>query len=133
MKTYLNSVQTKVTSLLAAFLFIMAISANSQTVNNDAVQNFTIKQNNSRVILSWSTSADLNLNHFILEKSSNGKDFKEAGLIFTFEKDANKADYLFPDHTQANETSISYRLVMVSPDGKSSYSKIYSFNLDQHS
>ena len=133
MKTFLHSMQSKVTCLLAAFLFILVVSAHSQAVNNDPVQQFRIKQTNNKVTLSWSASAELNLSHFILEKSYNGKDFMEAGLIFTYEKEANRADYLFPDKAQANETSVSYRLVLVEPGGKSSYSKTYSFNLNQHS
>ena len=133
MKTFLHLMQTKVTSLLAVFLFILAVSAHSQVVNNDAVRNFTVIQSDTRVTLSWSASAELNLSHFILEKSYNGKDFKDAGLIFTYGKEAAKSDYLFPDQALNSKTTVSYRLVLVEPGGKYSYSKTYSFNLNQHS
>lgn len=78
-------------------------------------------------VLSWSTTSHTNFSHFVVEKSTNGKDFSEAAVLFA---DANSDNsytfnYSYKDNLQNNTSSvIYYRLKMVDIDSKYSYSEI---------
>lgn len=84
-----------------------------------------LKNNSSE--LAWSTTSHTNFSHFVVEKSTNGKDFSEAAVLFA---DANSDNsytfnYSFKDNLQNNTSSvIYYRLKMVDIDSKYSYSEI---------
>ncbi len=89
-----------------------------------------LKNNNSELV--WSTTSHTNFSHFVIEKSTNGKDFSDAGVMFA---DANSDasytfNYSYKDNLQNNTSSVVYyRLKMVDIDGKYSYSEIRMIRL----
>ena len=80
--------------------------------------------NNSKVDLKWSTETENNLSHIMVEKSTDGKNFKDAALVFTYGNTTAKSDYSFADKiTKVKSGTIYYRLRTVAVDGTSQYSE----------
>jgi PKD repeat protein len=78
-----------------------------------------------KVRLNWSVSSNETGNHFELEKSYNGSNFKTQALIFITEKQGEEA-YSFTDAAAFTE-KVYYRLKMVNKDGSVAYSDIVFF------
>ena len=95
--------------------------------------NLQLSQGNSKNIdLSWTTSSDVNVNHFVIEKSATGEDFYDVGVKVAFGNDANKTTYSFSDNLKnPNELIYYYRIRMVYNDGKEQYSDIQSIRLSK--
>ena len=104
------------TSVLPAT--ILSFSANYVSANN--------------VKVAWSTSDEINSAYFVVERSSDGADFKEVGQV-------NASESLNPIHNyglndqlyNVNSNIVYYRLRIVDKDGKYTYSKIIPVKLDQ--
>jgi len=80
--------------------------------------------NNSTIDLNWTTASEINVSHFIVEKSTDGVNFKEAGLVFAYGNATDKANYSLSDNIASNQTKvIYYRLRSVDIDGKSQISE----------
>lgn len=80
--------------------------------------------NNNKVNLNWTTTSEINVSHFVVEKSVNGTDFTDAAIVFANGSMSDKTDYSYPDdlgHTTA--TMVYYRLRSVDNDGKFEYSE----------
>ncbi len=79
---------------------------------------FKAKNLSQANILNWHTSLEFNASHFIIERSSNGRDFKQVGTV-----PAGLTDYVFTDANAPDGISY-YRLKQVDVDGKFTLSKI---------
>lgn len=90
-------------------------------VSFDAVLN-----NNNQVKVTWTTSSEQNLNHFIVERSTDGNNFSYAGIVFSSEGNSNQTiNYSFNDDISKVQAGILYyRLCSVDIDGKMQYSDI---------
>lgn len=82
-------------------------------------------QKSDRVVLIWGTSAEMNSAYFIVERSSNGIDFKEAGRVEASNNSVVDRHYSFNDVVTA-EQKLYYRLKQTDKDGMYNYSKIVS-------
>lgn len=78
-----------------------------------------VLNNSSKVDLLWKTTAEVNLSHFIAEKSFDGVSYHDAGMVFAIGNNASDNNYKFTDNV-AGVTSpvIYYRLRSVDNDGK---------------
>ena len=87
---------------------------------------FTAKSlTDKKVILNWATAQEKNSSHFTIEKSLNGKDFSDAGILFSMGNSELPQQYSFTDELRTGEKGIIYyRLKMVDMDGKSKHSPI---------
>ncbi|MBI1343186.1 MAG: T9SS type A sorting domain-containing protein [Terrimonas sp.] len=82
-----------------------------------------MKKNN--VELNWVTLWEKNLSHFEIEKSLDGKEFKETGIVFGVGNSDFKTNYSYTDIINAETTGIIYyRLKLMDNDGKYGYSDI---------
>ena len=70
--------------------------------------------------LKWSTTLEYKNQYFIIEKSSNGTNFKELGTVESKKSNEKSSDYSFIDN-DLSEGVIFYRLRQVSSDEKSTY------------
>lgn len=70
--------------------------------------------------LRWSTTLEYKNQYFIIEKSSNGTNFKELGTVESKKSNEKSSDYSFVDN-DLSEGVIFYRLRQVSSDEKSTY------------
>ena len=74
--------------------------------------------------LKWTTSSEINVSHFVIEKSADGINFSDAGIIFANGNATDKTNYSFSDNVSAIQSGIVYyRLRSVDVDGKSQYSE----------
>ena len=73
--------------------------------------------------LAWSTATEINASHFVVERSTDGSHFTEAGLVFAFGNSTDNIHYSFSDNLSAlTAGTIWYRLRSVDMDGHTEYS-----------
>jgi hypothetical protein len=78
---------------------------------------------NGTVQLNWQTASEINFKQFEVEKSSNGKDFKNIGIVKA-KGYTGVSQYTFTDLNFKERAY--YRLHQVDNDGKAVYSKVVS-------
>jgi hypothetical protein len=79
---------------------------------------------NQKTVLSWETEAEVNFDHFEIERSSNGSDYISMGSK-PAAGNAGKQTYQFADDLSAISGSVfTYRLKMVDIDGQFKYSNV---------
>ncbi|HYM94624.1 MAG TPA: T9SS type A sorting domain-containing protein, partial [Chitinophagaceae bacterium] len=93
---------------------------------------FNATLNKNKVDLKWTTSSEQNVSHFVVERSFDGINFNDAGLVFAVGNSTQNVDYSFSDdisNVQAN--MIYYRLCSVDIDGKTDYSEVRVIRLNK--
>jgi hypothetical protein len=74
--------------------------------------------------LKWTTASELNVSHFVIERSVDGNSFTEAGLIFAMGNSADNVHYSFSDNLAGIASQVVwYRLRSVDMDGKTEFSE----------
>ncbi|HYC28289.1 MAG TPA: T9SS type A sorting domain-containing protein, partial [Chitinophagaceae bacterium] len=97
-------------------------SARSLPVNLTA---FDVSLINKKIAVSWSTSVEKNASHFVVQRSTDGVDFTDAGIIFTEGNYTNSRSYSFKDPISTNGKGVLYyRLKTVDMDGQYELSPI---------
>jgi hypothetical protein len=87
---------------------------------------FKAKNNDKTISLNWRTAEEKNVNFFAVERSKNGRDFKEVAQVKTGEL---SKEYHYTDEKPFYGTSY-YRLKMAENDGSAvNYSKTVSVNM----
>ncbi len=100
------------------------------------MESFTATLNNggNKVDLKWTTASELNLSHFVVERSTDGKNFSDAGIVFAVGNTTDKMDYSFPDMiSNLQATIIYYRLRSEDKDGSAKYSETRIIRLNKQS
>jgi hypothetical protein len=79
--------------------------------------------NTNKVDLKWITSSEKNASHFVVEKSTDGKNYSDVGTVFAFGNTSEKMTYTFTDNIGVAQANVTYyRLRTVDADGKLDYS-----------
>jgi plastocyanin len=82
------------------------------------LKNFDVAYSNRTVIASWQTATEQNLSYFSLEKSTDGKNYKEAGRVTATGEGGTQQSYTYrDDRLDMNAKYIYYMLRMVDKDG----------------
>lgn len=85
---------------------------------------FTATLNNKTTDLKWTTATEMNVSHFVVERSTDGTHFSDAGTVFAYGNSTDAKNYAFPDNISSIQSNVLYyRLRMVDVDGKSEYSE----------
>lgn len=85
---------------------------------------FQANLQDKNALLSWSTTNHYNFSHFVVEKSVDARNFKEAAIVFAPETTSTESNFKYKDNLQnSTDKAIYYRLKMVDVDGKYSYSE----------
>ncbi len=94
------------------------------------MHNFKAAKEARHVAVSWSAEGDESLSHFVVERSMDGKTFKDLGTVSaTGDKRGN---YAFNDMMPTSGTAtLSYRIRMVDAAQQASYSSIAVVRLSQ--
>jgi hypothetical protein len=89
--------------------------------------------NLTSVQLNWATSMEKNVSHFSIEKSTDGRNYSEAGIVFAAGNSSNLIKYSFTDNNidASNATVIYYRLRSIDYDGSSELSQVRSIRLSK--
>jgi hypothetical protein len=113
--------------VIAVLLLTYCSAAFSQTFTVQPVTllQFSAKQANNKVLLSWSTGKEENCSHYIIERSYDNENYHQAALIFSGEITDSVNCYSFRDIIKnASAPIIYYRLKMVDKDGKYKFSEV---------
>jgi SdrD B-like domain/Secretion system C-terminal sorting domain len=80
--------------------------------------------------LGWSTYSEINMDHFDVERSTDGHSFRQIGRVTTLSGQLNSnANYTYLDITAQRGINY-YRLAMVDNNGNYTYSKTIMVNVD---
>ena len=90
---------------------------------------FNAYAENKTVELVWSTASEQNSDHFEVERSADGRDWKMLGRKNAAGNDTDRNDYSFTDYSPLPMNF--YRLRMVDTDGKTALSKVIAIRLNE--
>lgn len=79
--------------------------------------------------LTWATSSERNAAYFGVEKSLNGRDFKELGQVKAVGQSSKTTSYFFDDALLSVDRVVYYRLKQVDADAAFKYTKIVAVYL----
>lgn len=82
-----------------------------------------VKQSNGTVLLKWSTASEAGSKDYVIQRSTNGTDWENLGIVDAAGNTQNESHYSFEDKA-ANNVNYHYRLEQRDLDGKINYSKI---------
>jgi len=85
---------------------------------------------NNKVILDWQVGQNEKAEQFIVERSTDGINFKMAALVFSSEK-AEKENYQF--YEKASNGKCVYRVLLIGKDNQLIYSPLVEINAVNHS
>lgn len=91
--------------------------------------------NLTSVQLNWATSSEKNVSHFSIERSVDGKNYNEIGIVFAAGNTSNLIKYAFTDNNidASRTTVIYYRLRSIDNDRSSELSQVRSIRLSKES
>lgn len=90
---------------------------------------FTGSKQNNDVHLQWNTANEVNVSHFEIEKSIDGRNFASIGTKPAFNQSVN--NYSFTDNTNGADTKVYYRIRLVDANGRATYSSILWISFDE--
>ncbi len=111
-------------SLIALLLLTMLTIGQAEV---DYIIPLNAKEHQIGNMLEWSTSTEINSHNFIIEKSLDGIEFTNIGLLEAAGMSGEKKSYRFLDMEMNNDRSL-YRLRQVDLDGRSNYSQTVLLN-----
>jgi hypothetical protein len=125
---YTFSIQSSTPASFGANRFRLIMDTVSPTLPVTLISFHAQKKSASNALLTWTTSAEINNDHFIVERSEDGKAFEEIGIIASQNKGSGITNYLFEDHIYALQQIpiIYYRLKQVDKSGSFTLSRIVS-------
>jgi Secretion system C-terminal sorting domain len=105
-------------------LYMKGFNYPNQIILPVKLESFTaiLNNNSNKVDLRWVTSYEKNVSHFMVEKSTDGKNYTDAGVVFAYGNSSDIMNYTFTDLINSQEKIIYYRLRSVDADGKYDYS-----------
>lgn len=84
---------------------------------------FTATLNKNKADLKWVTATEQNVSHYVIEKSLDGNNFRDAGIVFSNGNTTDEMQYAYSDNISNDKTTIIYyRLRSVDLDGKTELS-----------
>ena len=100
-------------------LFTLMLAILVQTTVFSQVSSLSGLVSNDRVDLKWETNNEKNVSHFIVEKSIDGKEYQQAGIVFAFGNTTETKNYpFFEKNIKVNpNTTIYYRVSLITDDG----------------
>ena len=88
-----------------------------------------VKKAGANADVSWTTLAEINNSHFIVERSDDGASFKAVGKVNSKQNGNSVQNYNFLDPINATATVIYYRIKQVDVDGSTSFSATVALRL----
>ena len=123
-------------SALLIFLVIPCLivySQSPQKLNSAApfkMISFTVELENNYVVLKWAKVPEVVIPSFYIERSEDGKKYKNAGLVYSDAKNT-KSNFQFKDEKVKSETKmVFYRLRYTDEVGNTFYSDIRMIRLN---
>lgn len=82
---------------------------------------FHVRSENENIVLTWQTTQEINVKHFVVERRSSNGPFNEIDII---QARGNNTSYSYTDESayKTNDAIYAYRLKIVDNNGNVSYS-----------
>ncbi|REA61566.1 hypothetical protein DSL64_11395 [Dyadobacter luteus] len=93
------------------------------------LSSFKVTKENDLATLNWTSTSEKNSERFEIERSTDGKSWKQIGTVASLENSTEKADYDFID-AKPEQGINYYRLKMIDQDQTFAYSGIRNITLD---
>ena len=93
------------------------------------IDQFNGNFSNGVIQLKWTTFTETNIDHFDIERSADGTNFRQIGTLSAAGTGEGNTPYSFMDLT-ADRGSNFYRLAMIDNDGNYTYSKAITVSVD---
>ena len=104
---------------------------NDEVILPVSLINFAAAFNGKTVDINWSTATETNTKNFSVQRSYDAVHFQTIGTVNAAGNSITKKDYSYNDASALNGSSIIYyRLITNDKDGKASYSKIASVQIN---
>lgn len=88
----------------------------------------------NKALLKWTTATETNLSHFVVERSTDGVNYTDAGIVFALGNTTEQSSYNLADNLSGITSSIVYyRLRSIDNDGKNSLSEVRIIRLNKTS
>ncbi|MEP7375499.1 MAG: hypothetical protein ABI675_19025 [Chitinophagaceae bacterium] len=126
LKLFLYPKATAMKTILTLVLaLIIKVAAFSQLASFSAI----LKAD--KIDLNWSASNKKDINHFSIEKSTDGKSFSQAGIVFTYSHTSETMNYPFIDkNINTNQAGvIYYRINAVDVNGKTELVQVQTIRI----
>lgn len=91
---------------------------------------FTGGYSSGFVQLQWTTSSEIDMKHFEVERSTDGTNFRKIGKTLAKGDDNVRTEYTYLD-ILAEKGANFYRLVIIDKDGNFSYSKVITISVEK--
>jgi hypothetical protein len=111
---------------------LSAIAINELTLSSASAlpliwQSFTVSKQNNSAVLIWTTSQELNTKNFIVQHSSDGKNWNDLTSIQAAGNKSSTSLYSY-NHSQPSNGINYYKILQLDIDGKYNYSDIKTAN-----
>ncbi len=93
------------------------------------IDQFNGAYSNGFIQLKWTTFTEINVDHFEVERSIDGTNFRQIGRIEALGNNSGNMSYTFSD-LMADKGSNFYRLVMIDNEGNYTYSKAITVSVE---
>ncbi|MFK7808159.1 MAG: hypothetical protein AB8F74_10205 [Saprospiraceae bacterium] len=108
-------------------LFLLTALFTSSQAEVEYIIPLNAKEHKIGNMLEWTTSSEINSHNFVIEKSLDGVDFIDIGLLDAAGMSGEKKGYRFLDMDMNNDRAL-YRLKQVDLDGRQNYSQTVLLN-----
>lgn len=114
------------------YMKIDAVALSAVNLLPVKLMTFQAMLNNNKANLYWKTASEVNFNYFTVEKSYDGVQYSDAGVVFAAGNSNTETAYSLNDNL-ANAASpvVYYRLRMTDNDGSITYSDIRMIRLSK--
>ena len=100
---------------------LLALGSNTCVQAPAPIKNLRLSISDDRIFLDWSIEANQEVDQFAIERSTDGKIFYPAGLVFSSEKNG-KENYTFFE--KIKKDNAAYRILIIYKDHIASYSPV---------
>ncbi|MGC4037672.1 MAG: PQQ-dependent sugar dehydrogenase [Chitinophagaceae bacterium] len=106
-------------------------SSGSVTMLPVTLLSFTGNLQSNTTLLQWRTEKEVNTSQFIIERSTDGRNFAQIGQVAAKGSSTTNVDYRFTDYDVMKQSSsvVYYRLKMTDKDGAYKYSDIVKITI----
>ena len=93
---------------------------------------FSASLERGTVSLDWSTQSEVAFSHFVLERSTNGKEWKDIATVFAMGGEGGQKGYTYKDkNVSASANILYYRIRLVDDSKETAYTSIKVIRLDR--
>lgn len=119
----LKDVQTYLMKLLNLITCLLLITNAAFSQSTSEIIAFNAEKVNDAIAFTWTPADEATTNHYEIQKSVDGVNWKVVAIMFPFEDVTIAHSYKYSDKTFANESSY-YRIRQIETNKKENFSKV---------